>query len=120
MSPQRPDKLDQELDALFARYRESCIVPEASPNFLPDLWEKVEGRRKWQLDLSRWAQGFVTLAAAASLTIAILQAWPAKQFPPNTYVEVLSAEHTPDEMALVDVALLDQRGRGDQEGSPLR
>lgn len=120
MSPQRPDKLDQELDALFASYREACVVPEASANFVPELWEKLEGRRKWQLDWSRWAQGFVTLAAAASLAIAVLQAWPVKQFPANTYVEVLSAEHSPDRMPFVDVAFVDQRVREGQEGSPSR
>lgn len=120
MSQQRPEKLDQQLDALFAAYREACEVPEASANFMPELWEKLEGRRKWQLDWSRWAQGFVTLAAAASLAIAVLQAWPAKQFPASTYVEVLSAEHTPDQMPFVDVAFLDQRARESQEGSPIR
>jgi hypothetical protein len=108
MSPQRPDNLDQRLDALFQNYRDSVVVPEASANFMPDLWRRVEGRRSIQLDLRRWAQGFVTLAAAASLAIAILQAWPSLPIPANTYVEVLSAEHSPDQMPFQDVAFLER------------
>ena len=111
MSPQRPDNLDRELDALFSRYREACVVPEASANFMPNLWQRLEGRRSYQLDLRRWAQGFVTLAAAASLAIAILQAWPSAQFPANTYVEVISAEHAPDAMPFQDVAYQESSGR---------
>jgi hypothetical protein len=104
MSPQRPEKFEQELDALFSRYREACPVPESSPHFMPQLWQRIEGRRTIQVDLRRWAQGFVTLAAAASLAIAILQAWPTESFPSSTYVEVLSAEHSPNAMPFQDVA----------------
>jgi hypothetical protein len=104
MSPQRHDKFEQELDTLFSRYRDACVVPEPSPQFMPQLWQRIEGRQTFQLDLRRWAQGFVTLAAAASLAIAVLQAWPSEAFPANTYVEVLSAEHSPNAMPFQDVA----------------
>ena len=34
-----------ELDHLFERYRTALPDPEASVNFMPELWRKIEGRQ---------------------------------------------------------------------------
>jgi hypothetical protein len=34
-----------ELDHLFARYRTAVPDPEASVNFMPELWRKIEARQ---------------------------------------------------------------------------
>jgi len=34
-----------QLDALFAQYREACADREASAHFMPQLWGKIEARR---------------------------------------------------------------------------
>ena len=35
----------KELDHLFARYRTAVPDPEASVNFMPELWRKIEARQ---------------------------------------------------------------------------
>lgn len=107
MSRDSRNSLDRQLDALFEEYREACIVPDASVNFMPTLWAQVDSRRRFQLEWRRWVQGLVTLTAVASLAMAILEIWPAQKVLTSTYVEVLSAEHDPDHMTLQDVALLE-------------
>ena len=99
------ERLERDLDALFERYRQVCPVPDASPGFMPGLWARIDRRRPVWVDLRRWAQAFVTVAAAASLLIAVLQAIPSPSLQSHTYFEVLAAEDGPDAAPFQDVAL---------------
>jgi hypothetical protein len=109
----RNEDLDRGLDALFAAYRDACPELEASADFMPRLWARIEGRREnlavvaWR----RWAQAFVSLAAAACLFMGLLQVFP-QQPPPSyvhtTYVEQLSEDEGPERLLLQEIALTER------------
>lgn len=91
---------EDRLDALFARYREACPDVEPSADFMPRLWERIEGRQSWGTQVWKWANGFVAAAAAASLFFVMLQMLPgrASDFYTSTYVEALADEHDNDQV----------------------
>lgn len=64
---------EARLDALFAEYRAACPDPEASSNFMPGLWLKIEQRRRESVFVfRRLAQGFVMTAMALVLIMAVV------------------------------------------------
>lgn len=62
---------EQELDKLFAASRDAFPELDASPNFIPEVWAKIEDRRGpgWLSLIGNWAP---RLALAASLAAAVL------------------------------------------------
>lgn len=103
------DGADARFDELMASYRDACPVPEASPDFMPRLWQKIEARQRFTVQLRHWAQGFLTAAVAASLVIALLQVTPPVESPvySATYVEALADEQASDRLVFQDVAFAD-------------
>lgn len=89
MSPDEQAPTDG-LSSLFAAYREACPDPEAGPNFMPQLWRKIEARRAFAYSMKRLAQGIITAAAVASLVMGVYLVKPRPQTPP-TYLELLAA-----------------------------
>jgi len=101
------ERNDEELDRLLAAYREACAPPEPQPDFMPRLWERIDGSRNWTRQIWKWANGMVAAAAAASLFFVMLQLLPQRSadFYGATYLEALADQHDDDE-ALENVALL--------------
>jgi|WetSurMetagenome_2_1015567.scaffolds.fasta_scaffold452135_2 hypothetical protein len=89
---------EQKLDNLLRAYRSACTPPEASPEFMPKLWERIESGRNWSPMLWRWTRGFAAAAIAASLLLVVLQTVPGRNSRQlsSTYVEVLAAENYSD------------------------
>ena len=58
------DQWNDELNGLFASYKAAVPDPDASANFMPDLWRKIEGRRNITLRVRKLTQIFVGAAAA--------------------------------------------------------
>jgi hypothetical protein len=83
---------DERLDALFRAYREACPDPEASANFMPNLWTRIESRRRFQFSLGRMVSGFVTAAAALTLALGVYMSMPHSTQPqnPQSYLEALA------------------------------
>ena len=104
-------QLDAQLDEWFAAYRDACPGPESSPDFMPRLWARIEGRRQFQSVVTwrRWAEGFLSLAAAACLLIVLMQVVPQSTpvYYHSTYLEQLSEDEGPDHLLLQDVAQTD-------------
>ena len=102
---------DEQLDRLFRAYREACPTPEPSPNFMPQLWHKIESRQTLGLSLRRFAGAFVTAAVAASLALGVYMAMPRTATPNSTYytsyVEALAAANTIDTPDIVAPVRLD-------------
>jgi len=98
MRPNTPfsndDQLGRELDSLFAAYREACSAPEASPNFMPQLWRKIDAGRSATYTFGRWTRAFVTAAAALCILLGLLQTHRPSQptFYTQTYIEALQQE----------------------------
>ena len=84
---------EERLDRLFAAYKEACPAPEASANFMPAVWAKIDARRGFSLALRRWTGAFVTAAAALCLAMVVYMASPGAADAPyysSTYDEALS------------------------------
>ncbi len=109
--PAKQEALDGRLDALFAAYREACPEPEVSPDFMPRLWARIESRQRTQAVFAwrRWAQAFLSLAAAACLLIVVLQVLPQSTpaYFHSTYIDQLSEDDGPENMLLQEVATAD-------------
>ena len=104
------ERNDAELDQLLAAYREACPTPEANPDFMPRLWERIDGTQSWSRQVWKWANGMVAAAAAASLFFVMLQLLPkhSPDFYGATYLEALADQRDNDD-ALETVAALNQK-----------
>ncbi|HLK62762.1 MAG TPA: hypothetical protein VKU19_04955 [Bryobacteraceae bacterium] len=91
---------EERLDALFRAYHAACPVPEASANFMPELWRKIESRQKVTFSFRRMVSGFVTAALALTIALGVYMSVPTTN--PNTpqsYIEALAEANpleTPD------------------------
>ena len=94
------DRMKDRLDALWAEYREATPAPDAGPNFMPQLWKKIEGRRLETTSVfRRLAQICVMATVALALVMSavlIPRGTSDEVFYSGTYVEVLAAEHSND------------------------
>jgi ABC-type nitrate/sulfonate/bicarbonate transport system permease component len=92
---------DEKLDALFRAYREACPDPEASANFMPTLWARIDSRQNFWFSFRRMANGFVTAAVALSIALGVYMSIPRTSpgSSSETYIEALAAANpleTPD------------------------
>lgn len=98
--------LDRKLDALFVAYRAACPDVEPSANFMPNLWQKIEAKQSVPFAMRRFAQMFVSAAAALCLLMTAMTFVPAASQAPAhlmSYVEALDAEQPMETMAYADV-----------------
>jgi hypothetical protein len=101
---------DERLDALFQAYRAACPDPDASANFMPQLWQRVEARQAFTFSFRRMANGFVKAALALTVALGVYMAIPPKSSPvyPVSYLQALaddSALDTPDTVGPVRLDL---------------
>jgi len=88
---------EEQLDALFRAYKAACPTPEASANFMPGLWEKIESRRKVTFSFRRMANAFVTAAVALSIALGAYMAIPrSNPYYAQTFIEVLAEANSSD------------------------
>ena len=102
-------QFDEELNALFAKYK--AVVPDfdASANFMPALWKKIEARQTLVLRVRKLTQIFVGAAAAACLLFAMIQVVPggSRQEVHASYVDALAAAHPADNLAALGIVSKD-------------
>jgi hypothetical protein len=98
------DGMPPEIQALFASYRNAVGAPDATPDFLPGLWTKIEQKQRVTYSFRRIAQGFVTAAAALCLMLSVALWTPLdqSQAPASTYVDVLADDA--DSAAVTEMA----------------
>lgn len=92
-------ELDRHLNELFLKYRAACPEPDASADFMPRLWARIENRSSFPLVFQRLARTLVAASAAACLLLAALNlaplpAWSSAHTKYATYTDALSAETT--------------------------
>ena len=110
------ERLDQQLNSLFAAYRESISAPEASPDFMPNLWGKIDAKRSFVYRLKKMSQVALAAALAACLLsgIFISPLMHRDSQPAGTYVDMLAEAHADDTLAAmggVHLDLLDPQQR---------
>lgn len=90
------DEKGNTLDSLLVAYREAYPDRDASADFMPRLWQKIEARRVETTSIfKRFAQACV--AATAVLLILTTMMMPSTQdsevYYSSTYSDVLVADH---------------------------
>jgi hypothetical protein len=93
------DRHSDELTALFAAYRDALPDPEPSSGFMPQMWAKIEVRRRSNRKFQRLARRFIAMGGALATALALLVVTVAPRTSPlygATYVEVLADDQTPD------------------------
>jgi hypothetical protein len=96
------DRLNNDFEALMARYRQAVDGPEPTANFMPRLWQKIEARRTFTFRFRRVTQVFVGSAAVLCLLIAgVSTVAPSKPGPQlhGTYLDALAEAHPAESLA---------------------
>jgi len=104
---------DEKLDALFRAYRDACPDPEASANFMPTLWARIDSRQTFLFSFRRMANAFVTAAVALSIALGVYMSIP-RSTPGSgteTYVEALAEANPLDNPDIVAPVRLELNGR---------
>jgi len=95
-----------ELDNLFAQYKQAIPDPDPSVNFMPELWRKIESRQSFAVRVRKLTQVFVGAAAAVCLLFAMIEVIPGSTRPDvhGSYVDVLAASHPVDSLNALGIA----------------
>jgi hypothetical protein len=97
---------DKELDHLFERYRAALPDPEASVNFMPELWRRIEARQTFVTRVKKLTQVFVAAAAAICLLFGMLLQVPVSSDTPvvrGNYVDVLADANPAENLAALGI-----------------
>jgi hypothetical protein len=85
---------ENRLDELFLAYRQACPEPDASANFMPGIWAKIEAREVSTNWFGRVAKALVTAALAASVILGLMMSSTNRSsaFFNGTFVDALQAD----------------------------
>lgn len=99
------DQWNNELNALFTEYKQAIPDPDASANFMPELWRKIEARQSFTIRVRKLTQVFVGAAAAVCLVFAMLEAIPgsSRSEVHGSYIDVLAASHPVDGLGALGI-----------------
>ena len=80
--------------------------PEASANFMPELWRKIEARQFFLARVKKMTQVFVAAAAAICLLLGIALQVPVatdRQTVSGNYVDVLADAHPTENLTAIGI-----------------
>ena len=98
------DQFNDELNALFAKYRAAVPDPDPSANFMPELWRNIEARQTLMQRIRKLTQIFVGAAAAVCLLVAMIEVVPLTGSEVRgSYVDVLVAANPADNLASLGI-----------------
>ena len=97
------DHWNDELNSLFASYKTAVPDPESSANFMPELWRKIENRRRMTIHFRKLTQVFVAGAAALCLLFGLVQGIPSRSELAGTYVDVLAEDLPMENLAALGI-----------------
>ena len=100
---------EEKLNALFRAYRNACPTPEASANFMPDLWQRIEARQGFLFSFRRLANALVPAAVALSIALGVYAYTPrhSPSYTQQTYIEALAEANPLDTPDIVGTVRLD-------------
>jgi hypothetical protein len=92
---EQEDSNELRLDKMFRAYLAACPIPEASANFMPALWARIEAREVSTNWFGRVAKTLVTAALAASVILGLMISSinQSNTFFDATFVDALRADH---------------------------
>lgn len=104
---------DEKLDALFGAYRAACPDRDASANFMPELWKRIESRQTFTFSFRRMANAFVTAGFALTVALGVYMAMPHKSpVYPVSYLQALADNNTLETPEIVGPVRLDLNDPG--------
>jgi hypothetical protein len=84
---------EARLDAMFRAYRAACPDPDASANFMPNMWARIEAREDSVNWVGRVAKALVAAALAASVILGMISSSNQSiAFFDSTFVQALRAD----------------------------
>ncbi|MEQ1886534.1 MAG: hypothetical protein ABL967_15825 [Bryobacteraceae bacterium] len=89
--------MDDKLQSLWTEYREACPDPDASPDFMPEMWRRIDARRQSATSwFRRWAEVCVVAAITAALVMStvVIPSYLRQPVYEASYVDVLNAAET--------------------------
>jgi hypothetical protein len=98
------NQMDEGLDALWARYRDSCPDPEPTAQFMPGLWQRIDARRTASASIFRRLSQICVMTTVALILLMAVVLIPRIQnvlVYSATYVDVLLAENGNDDTDLL-------------------
>ena len=100
---------EQELDHLLRAYAEACRAPEASVNFMPNLWQRIESRQSFTFSFQRMANALATAAVAFSIALGVYMSVPHNNpsYANQSYIEALADANPVDAPEIVGPMRLD-------------
>ena len=103
------DKLNQELDSLFAAYHKAISDPAPSADFMPRLWGKIEAKRSFVYRLKKMSQlAVATALAVCALSVILISPLSNRDtLPSGTYVDMLAEAHGDETLAATGGVHLD-------------
>ena len=99
------DRWNDELESLFRSYKAALPDPDASANFMPELWQKIEARHSLLIRLKKLTQVFVAAASALCLLFGMVLAVPraGNGDLAGSYVDILAQSNPPDSLAVLGI-----------------
>ncbi len=103
------DRWNDQLNGLFAEYKQAIPDPDPGANFMPELWRKIEAKQSFTLRVRKLTQVFVGAAAAVCLLFAMIEVIPGASRPEvhGSYIDVLAAAHPVDNITALGIAYHD-------------
>jgi hypothetical protein len=100
---------EQELDHLLRAYADACRAPEASVNFMPNLWRRIESRQSFTFSFQRMASALATAAVAFSIALGVYMSMPHNNpgYANQSYIEALADANPVDAPEIVGPVSLD-------------
>ena len=92
------DEREAWLDRLFAAYRGAFSDPDASPEFIPSIWARIDEERHlgWVWPMRQWATRVVGAAVTAIFILAAVlllpNGGPSVDVREASYVDTLTAD----------------------------
>jgi hypothetical protein len=108
MNPESPDQLER----LFARYREACPEVEPSANFMPNVWARIDAKRGWMWHLRAYSRRMAVATAAACMLLVGIQigaTWNHDPLISQSYVDILRDSAATEDYAYVPVVEIGER-----------
>jgi hypothetical protein len=95
MGQGKPNPSEDRLDELFRAYREACPDRDASADFMPTMWSKIEARELSTTWFGSVAKALVTAALAASVILGMMisSSSQSSSFFDATFVDALRADN---------------------------
>lgn len=98
--PTNYEELPPELQHVFRRYRDAFPELDASPEFMPRLWSRIESRKAAARIFRRFSMALVTAAGAVCIVLSVASSSSDRTLSPSTYVEILD-DHASSEDASI-------------------